>query len=163
MLGRGGEGIYLENKEFGRYPTSERGTRSFYLRRWNSDLRSNGFSLRCCGSELRAGRVGSGDLTVPSEAQATKPKNADNKVRSPQSPDLVIAARWGYSGQGGVTMPGPGKTTSGTRGQGFLDIHLNATTRWKDVPEPVWTYTLGGYKSSKSGSATASNPSSSAR
>ncbi len=43
-------------------------------------------------------------------------------------------------------MPGPGKTTSGTRGQGFLDIHLNATTRWKDVPEPVWTYTLGGYQ-----------------
>jgi len=42
-------------------------------------------------------------------------------------------------------MPGPGKTTSGSRGEGFLDIHLNATTRWKDVPEPVWTYILGGY------------------
>ena len=43
-------------------------------------------------------------------------------------------------------MPGPGKTTRGTRGEGFLDIHLNATTRWKDVPEPVWHYTLGGYQ-----------------
>ena len=43
-------------------------------------------------------------------------------------------------------MPGPGKVTSGTRGQGFLDIHLNATTHWKDIPEPVWNYTLGGYQ-----------------
>ncbi|MCA9242238.1 MAG: hypothetical protein KDA37_18635, partial [Planctomycetales bacterium] len=43
-------------------------------------------------------------------------------------------------------MPGPGKTTPGTRGEGFLDIHLNATTRWKDVPEDVWKYTLGGYQ-----------------
>jgi hypothetical protein len=25
-------------------------------------------------------------------------------------------------------------------------IHLNVTTRWKDVPEPVWNYTLGGYQ-----------------
>jgi len=62
------------------------------------------------------------------------------------SPDLAIAARWGYAGQGGVTMPGPGKTTTGTRGEGYLDIHLNATTRWKDVPEQVWNYTLGGYQ-----------------
>ena len=43
-------------------------------------------------------------------------------------------------------MPGPGKTTSGTRAQGFLDIHLNPTTRWRDVPKPVWQYTLGGYQ-----------------
>lgn len=63
-----------------------------------------------------------------------------------KTPDLALNARWGYAGQGGVTMPGPGKTTPGTRGDGFLDIHLNATTRWKDVPEPVWHYTLGGYQ-----------------
>lgn len=61
-------------------------------------------------------------------------------------PDLALAARWGYAGQGGVTMPGPGKTTPGTRGEGFLDIHLNPTTRWKDVPEEVWKYNLGGYQ-----------------
>ncbi len=63
-----------------------------------------------------------------------------------KTPDLAIAARWGYAGQGGVTMPGPGKVTTGTRGEGYLDTHLNATTRWKDVPEPVWNYTLGGYQ-----------------
>jgi len=61
-------------------------------------------------------------------------------------PDLAIAARWQIAGQGGVTMPGPGKVTTGTRGEGYLDIHLNATTRWKDVPEQVWNYTLGGYQ-----------------
>jgi hypothetical protein len=33
-----------------------------------------------------------------------------------------------------------------TRGEGYLDIHLNATTRWKDVPEAEWNYTLGGYQ-----------------
>lgn len=43
-------------------------------------------------------------------------------------------------------MPGPGMVHFGTRGEGFLDIHLNTTTRWKDVPEPVWKYTLGGYQ-----------------
>lgn len=62
------------------------------------------------------------------------------------APDLAIDARWGYAGQNGVTMPGPGKVASGTRGEGFLDIYLNATARWKDVPEGVWSYTLGGYQ-----------------
>lgn len=62
------------------------------------------------------------------------------------SPDLALTARWGYAGQKGVTMPGPGKTTIGTRGEGYLDIHLNATTHWKDVPIDVWNYTLGGYQ-----------------
>lgn len=63
-----------------------------------------------------------------------------------KEPDLRLEARWGYAGQGGVVMPGPGKVTPGTRGEGFVDIHLNASTRWKDVPAPVWSYTLGGYQ-----------------
>lgn len=46
----------------------------------------------------------------------------------------------------GVGLGTPGSFTSGTRGEGCLAIHLNATTRWKDVPEPVWNYTLGGYQ-----------------
>jgi hypothetical protein len=87
--------------------------------------------------------------TVPCAAdrKSTGARNpAQRTVRTTLSPDLAIAARWGYAGQGGVTMPGPGKVTSGTRGEGYLDIHLNATTRWKDVPEAVWNYTLGGYQ-----------------
>lgn len=43
-------------------------------------------------------------------------------------------------------MPALGKTTTGTRGEGFLDIHLNATTRWKDIPTEAWNYNLGGYQ-----------------
>jgi hypothetical protein len=54
------------------------------------------------------------------------------------TPALTVSARWGYAGQGGVVMPGPGRVTPGTRGDGFLDIHLNDNTRWKDVPERVW-------------------------
>ena len=80
---------------------------------------------------IRADLRGLGELTL----------TAKNKT-----PDLAIAARWGYAGQGGVVMPGPGRVTSGTRGEGFVDIHLNETTRWKDVPAEVWTYTLGGYQ-----------------
>ncbi len=85
--------------------------------------------------KVRADLKGLGELTV---APGPDHKKTD--------PDLAIAARWGYAGQGGVTMPGPGMVRSGTRGEGFLDIHLNATTRWKDVPAPVWAYTLGGYQ-----------------
>lgn len=43
-------------------------------------------------------------------------------------------------------MPSPSKVTHGSRGGGYLDIHLNDTTRWIDVPEPAWKYTLGGYQ-----------------
>lgn len=78
---------------------------------------------------------GLGELTVKA---AEGQKKAD--------PDLNLSARWVYAGQGGVTMPGPGKVTSGSRGEGYLDIHLNETTRWKDVPESIWRYTLGGYQ-----------------
>lgn len=68
---------------------------------------------------------------------------ADAKTKTP---DLALAARWGYAGQDGVVMPGPGDVGSGTRGDGFVDIHLNATTRWRDVPAAVWSYMLGGYQ-----------------
>ncbi len=75
-------------------------------------------------------------IIAPASTQTQK-----TKVR-----DLALTARWGCAGQGGVVMPGPGDVRSGTRGEGFVDVHLNATTRWKDVPEAVWNYTLGGYQ-----------------
>ena len=46
----------------------------------------------------------------------------------------------------GAGMPGSGEVRSGTCGEGFVDVHLHATTRWKDVPVAVWNYTLGGYQ-----------------
>ncbi len=59
---------------------------------------------------------------------------------------MNLTARWGYAGQSGVVMPGPDDVRPGTRGAGFVDVHLNGTTRWKDVPAAVWTHTLGGYQ-----------------
>jgi hypothetical protein len=74
-----------------------------------------------------------GALTVSTDAKS-------------KAPDLNLTARWGYAGQGGVVMPGPGDVRPGTRGDEFVDVYLNATTRWKDVPVAVWEYTLGGYQ-----------------
>ncbi len=59
---------------------------------------------------------------------------------------LALSAKWGYAGKNGIVMPGPGNVSEGSRGSGFVDIHLNESTRWKDVPEAVWEYTLGGYQ-----------------
>ncbi|MEQ1761205.1 MAG: type ISP restriction/modification enzyme, partial [Vicinamibacterales bacterium] len=85
--------------------------------------------------QVRSDLKGIGELAVaPTEAN-----------KHPEA-DLSVAARWGYAGQGEVVMPGPGRVTSGTRGEAFVDVHLNDTTRWKDVPIDVWDYTLCGYQ-----------------
>ena len=83
---------------------------------------------------------GLGELIAP------KIPNPDDPKYSKFLIDLNLTARWGYAGQGGVVMPGPGDVRAGTHGGGFVDVHLNATTRWKDVPAAVWAYTLGGYQ-----------------
>jgi hypothetical protein len=76
--------------------------------------------------------------------------------------DFAVTARWGITGQGGVTMPGPGKRpkrpftpaeaaalgTAGVQclGPDTLDVYLNDTAHWRNVPRRVWDYTLGGYQ-----------------
>lgn len=76
--------------------------------------------------------------------------------------DFAVTARWGITGQGGVTMPGPGKRPerpftaaeaaalgpAGIQclGPDTLDIYLNDTAHWRNVPRRVWEYTLGGYQ-----------------
>ncbi len=87
---------------------------------------------------MRKELQGLGELTVSA--------NLKSEIKNLKSADLDLAARWGYAGQGGVVMPGPGDVRPGTRGAGFVDVQLNATTRWKDVPAAVWAYTLGGYQ-----------------
>lgn len=72
------------------------------------------------------------------------------------SAEFALTAGWGSSGQGGITMPGKGKTeprSAGTDEQsaGFgtaptLDVYLNATAYWKNIPQPVWDFTIGGYQ-----------------
>lgn len=83
--------------------------------------------------KILPGLSGLAELTIAADAK-------------PKTPDLALTAHWGYAGQGGVVMPGPGDVRSAARGEGFVDIYLNATTRWRDVPAAVWSYTLGGYQ-----------------
>ncbi len=74
---------------------------------------------------------------------------------TPLTPEyLKITAGWGHAGKGGVTMPGKGKTVSRLftieEQPGFseetLDVYLNAGCYWKNIPRPVWEFTLGGYQ-----------------
>ena len=86
--------------------------------------------------------------------------------------DFALTAGWGYSGRGGATMPGKGRSierayTDEERG-GILvgaaalemsddqvfallgetcyDVYLNDRAFWRCVPARVWEYTLGGYQ-----------------
>ena len=70
--------------------------------------------------------------------------------------DFQVTAGWGHAGQGGVTMPGKGNNhryapltaaeSMPAFGATTLDIYLNETACWRNVPERVWNYTLGGYQ-----------------
>jgi hypothetical protein len=74
--------------------------------------------------------------------------------------DFRLTAGWGHAGKEGVTMPGKGKMlTRGYRteeeiekplldllGKTTHDIYLNDTAYWRNVPEKVWDYTIGGYQ-----------------
>ncbi|MCB1776011.1 MAG: N-6 DNA methylase [Candidatus Competibacteraceae bacterium] len=79
-------------------------------------------------------------LTLPKDAALT-------------SEYLKVTAGWGHAGKGGVTMPGKGKIASRALtdaelpglGEETLDIYLNAQCYWKNMPRPVWEFTLGGY------------------
>jgi hypothetical protein len=73
-----------------------------------------------------------------------------------QKLNLSLTAGWGHAGQGGVTMPGKGKletrgyaadeTPLPLLGQSTHDIFLNESTCWRNVPEKVWDFTIGGYQ-----------------
>ena len=69
--------------------------------------------------------------------------------------DLSLNAGWGHAGQNGVTMPGKGKLATKTLDVGadyklpwfeLHDVYLNESACWKDIPAPVWDYTIGGYQ-----------------
>lgn len=76
--------------------------------------------------------------------------------------DFAVNARWGISGKGGITMPGKGRLTERSftpeeadalgeagvalLGPDTLDVFLNDTAFWRNVPRKVWEYTLGGYQ-----------------
>ncbi len=79
---------------------------------------------------------------------------------TPAKYDFAVTAGWGHAGQGGVTMPGKGKMLTrpyrpeeepdpahlDLLGKSTHDIYLNDTVYWRNVPEKVWDYTIGGYQ-----------------
>ena len=71
---------------------------------------------------------------------------------TPAEFDFRVTGGWGHAGQGGVTMPGKGKldthpfTAEEALGKSTHDIYLNNTAHWRNVPEKVWDFTLGGYQ-----------------
>ena len=70
--------------------------------------------------------------------------------------EFSLTAGWGSGGQGSITMPGKGKTEPRAAGAdeqavGFgaaptLDVYLNTTAYWKNIPQPVYDFTIGGYQ-----------------
>jgi len=71
-------------------------------------------------------------------------QRVDGKPANPEAGDLELSAGWGHAGKGGVTMPGKGKLIR--RGDGACDIFLNDIAGWRNVPDTVWDYTIGGYQ-----------------
>jgi hypothetical protein len=59
-----------------------------------------------------------------------------------EQPDFELVG-WGYLGRGNAVMPSGGKVEPAADG---LDVYLNDTTYWHNVPKAVWAYTLGGYQ-----------------
>ena len=82
------------------------------------------------------------------------------ELHSTGSPEFRVTAGWGHAGKEGVTMPGKGKMLTrpyrpeeqpekpllNLLGKTTHDIYLNDTAYWRNVPEKVWDYTIGGYQ-----------------
>jgi hypothetical protein len=86
--------------------------------------------------------------------------------------DLALTVGWGHAGKGGVTMPAKGRSiprdytpeelvafqegaealgltveaVTACLGSSTRDVYLNDLAYWKNVPERVWSYTIGGYQ-----------------
>jgi len=87
---------------------------------------------------ISAGKIGE-DIKLIAVFQ-----RVDGKPAKPESGDLDLTAGWGHAGKGGVTMPGKGRLAR--RDDGAYDIFLNDDACWRNIPEAVWDYTIGGYQ-----------------
>jgi hypothetical protein len=91
---------------------------------------------------------------------------------NPDAGDLALTAGWGYAGKNGITMPGKGKAVKrdytpeelaairagapalgltpeqalAHLGEATYDIYLNNEAYWRNVPDKVWNYYIGGYQ-----------------
>ena len=73
----------------------------------------------------------------------------------PAQGHLDLTAGWGHRGKGGICMPGKGKCEVRSQkddklkrafGDETLDVYLNDTAYWANVPRPVWEFYIGGYQ-----------------
>lgn len=74
--------------------------------------------------------------------------------------DRMLTAGWGHAGKGGAVMPGRGRIVArdyasdeaatqaqaALLGPATLDVYLNADGYWRNIPETVWNFTIGGYQ-----------------
>lgn len=105
------------------------------------------------------------ECPAPPEATALTsigPITAVEGTLDPDAGDLDVTAGWGHPGKGGVTMPARGRVTerpmtaaersalpsgaSAILGEMACDVWLNDRAYWRNIPKPVWEYTLGGYQ-----------------
>ena len=77
------------------------------------------------------------------------------------SDDFTVSAGWGHFGTGEAIMPGQGRIVERnytdddrtavadsipTLGDTTFDVYLNDRAYWRNVPDAVWKYQLGGYQ-----------------
>ena len=75
--------------------------------------------------------------------------------------DFALTAGWGHFSNGKAVMPGQGHAderdytapekeamadAADVLGDRTVDVHLNGSARWSNVPAAVWNYKLGGYQ-----------------
>lgn len=73
-------------------------------------------------------------------------QRVDGTQINPEAGDLDVTAGWGHAGKEGVTMPGRGRAEASTDAADCVDIYLNAEVCWKNIPQPAWEMTIGGYQ-----------------
>ncbi len=122
-------------------------------------------------TEVHAQGVTGGAIRADLRVMALISRNDDSAINF-DTGDLAVTAGWGSGSQGKAIMPGSGKvivrayttqervaieeaaaTLSITSEQAIeilglntYDIYLNDITYWRNIPEEVWKYTIGGYQ-----------------
>lgn len=100
------------------------------------------------------------------------PTTVDGSQLRPEEGDLAVTAGWGYLGARDATMPGQGRRVErdytheelaaleqgaealgmtldealAQLGRATCDVYLNDRAYWRNVPEGVWNYYIGGYQ-----------------
>ena len=95
----------------------------------------------------------------PELAAIAVPSTADGRNMS--GDDFALTAGWGHFGTGDAVMPGQGRAVervytaterdalgdaTSVLGDATVDVYLNESARWSNVPTAVWNYKLGGYQ-----------------